>query len=110
MLEQVLPQRKLIKPHTHGADVWVYPLDGDVGVLVSNDVISVAAGAWVLKPRDVLHAMWNSGDRPVRIMEIITPGGSERWFEEVAVLAGDDTAGFEAACSRHHMAFFPDSP
>jgi hypothetical protein len=43
-------------------------------------------------------------------MEVLRPGGSERWFEEIADLGDSDTTGFEAACARHHMAFFPDSP
>ena len=100
----------MIKPHKHGDDVWVYPLDDEVGVLVSDDVIRVVAGAWVLKPRGLVHAMWNPTDRPVRVMEVIRPGGSERWFEEIAVLADGDSRGFEAACARHHIAFFSESP
>lgn len=110
LLEETMPPRRLIRPHTHGDDVWVYPVDGEVGVLVADDVISVVAGAWVRKPRGLVHAMWNPTDRPVRIMEIIRPGGSERWFEEIAVLADGDSRGFEAACMRHHIAFIPESP
>lgn len=30
--------------------------------------------------------MWNSQDTPARIIEVLTPGGSERWFEEIAEL------------------------
>ena len=109
VLEEVLPARRLIKPHTHGNDVWVYPIDGEVGVLVSEQIIAVCPGAWVLKPRDLPHAMWNATDRPVRIMEVLSPGGSERWFEEVSALPDDDRNGFQAACARHHMAFLPES-
>jgi quercetin dioxygenase-like cupin family protein len=110
LLEQTLPPRRLIKPHTHGNDVWVYPLNGEVGVLVSDDVIRVIAGAWVLKPQGIPHAMWNPTDRPVRILEVMRPGGSERWFEEIAALADGDIDGFEEACVRHNIAFFSESP
>ena len=110
VLEETLPARRLIRPHTHGDDVWVHPLDGEVGVLVSDEVIKVGAGAWVLKPRGLVHAMWNPGDHPVRIMEVIRPGGSERWFEEIASLADGDSRGFDAACARHRIAFVPESP
>lgn len=68
VLEETLPPKRLIKPHVHGNDVWVYPLDGEVGVLVSDDVISLSPGAWVLKPAGLVHAMWNPTDRPVRII------------------------------------------
>lgn len=44
VLEETLPRRRLIKPHTHGNDVWVGPLDGEVGVLVSDEVIAVLPG------------------------------------------------------------------
>lgn len=110
VLEETMPPRRLIKPHTHGNDVWVFPLDGEVGVLVGDDVIAASPGAWVLKPAGLVHAMWNPTDRPVRIIEVVRPGGSERWFDEIALLAEGDSEGFEAACVRHDIAFFPDSP
>jgi len=110
VLEETLPPKRLIKPHTHGNDVWVYPLDGEVGVLVADDVMEVLPGGWVLKPAGLVHAMWNPADRPVRLMEVLRPGGSERWFEEIASLADGDSHGFETACARHHIAFFPESP
>jgi hypothetical protein len=62
-----------------------------------------------LKPRNVQHAMWNAGNRPARIVEVLTPGGTERWFEEIAALPDGDRTGFESACRRHGIEFFPDS-
>src|ERR1700761_38553 len=56
------------------------------------------AGEWALKPRDVEHAMWNPTDEPARIIEVLTPGGTERWFEELAALADEDEQGFADAC------------
>jgi quercetin dioxygenase-like cupin family protein len=54
------------RPHTHRNDVWVQVLEGEVGVLVHDEVAHVAAGQWALKPRDVPHAMWNPSDTPAR--------------------------------------------
>jgi hypothetical protein len=33
-----------------------------------------------------MHAMWNAGSEPGRMIEIITPGGFENYFRELAEL------------------------
>jgi uncharacterized cupin superfamily protein len=78
------PRGRVIAPHTHQNDVWVHVLTGEIGVLVGEQTVSAASGAWALKPRDVVHAMWNAEASPARIIEVLTPGGTERWFEETA--------------------------
>ena len=37
-IEQTVPPRKLIPPHTHENDVWVYVLTGEIGILVGDEV------------------------------------------------------------------------
>jgi quercetin dioxygenase-like cupin family protein len=110
VIEETLTAGAFITPHTHRNDVWVHVLTGEVGVLVGEETAKAEAGAWALKPRNVLHAMWNAGSEPARIIEVLTPGGTERWFEEIAALPPGDEAGFRDACKRHGIAFFPDSP
>ena len=110
VLEETIPPGALITPHTHQNDVWVHVLTGQIGVLVGEQTASAEPGAWALKPRGVLHAMWNSQDTPARIIEVLTPGGSERWFEEIAELRPGDEEGFRASCLRHGIQFYPDSP
>jgi hypothetical protein len=39
-------------------------------------------GSYVLKPRKVPHALCNTGTEPVRVLEILTPGGLEGYFDE----------------------------
>lgn len=110
VIEETIPPGELITPHTHENDVWVHVLSGEIGVLVGEQTARAPAGAWALKPRDVLHSMWNAGAEPARIIEVLTPGGTERWFEEIATLAPGDDAGFRDACERYGIEFFPDSP
>ncbi len=110
VLEETIPPGELISPHTHQNDVWVHVLTGEIGVLVGDETATAGAGAWALKPRGVLHAMWNPRAEPARIIEVLTPGGSERWFEEIAALAPDDKTAFRDACQRYGIEFFPDSP
>jgi len=40
----------------------------------------------LVKPhtRSVPHAMWNVGVEPARILEVVMPGGIERYFEQIA--------------------------
>ena len=110
VLEETLVTKAFVTPHVHQNDVWVYVLSGEIGVLVGDDVSTAHEGDWALKPRNVQHAMWNAGNRPARIIEVLTPGGTERWFEEIAALGDGDRTGFESACRRHGIKFFPDSP
>jgi quercetin dioxygenase-like cupin family protein len=110
VLEETLVPKAFVPPHVHQNDVWVYVLSGEIGVLVGDDISTAVAGDWALKPRNVQHAMWNAGDCPARIIEVLTPGGTERWFEEIAALADGDRSGFDSACRRHGINFFPDSP
>ena len=108
-IEQTVPPRKLIL-RTHENDVWVYVLTGEIGILVGDEVEHAGAGSWALKPRNVVHAMWNRTDALARIIEVLTPAGTERWFEETAALAPGDREGFAASCERHGIRWLPDSP
>lgn len=110
VLEETLQPGAFVTPHVHANDVWVYVLTGQIGVLVGDDIASARTGEWALKPRNIVHAMWNATGEPARIVEVLTPGGTERWFEEVAALADGDDAGFAEACARHGILFHPDSP
>jgi quercetin dioxygenase-like cupin family protein len=109
VIEETVPSRRLISPHTHQNDVWVYVLSGEVGILVGDQIDVARAGSWALKPRNVVHAMWNAGTVPARVIEVLTPAGTERWFEEIAGLADGDRAGFDEACRRHRIHFLSDS-
>jgi quercetin dioxygenase-like cupin family protein len=109
VIEETLVPKAFITPHVHQNDVWVYVLSGEIGVLVGEELAHAAAGEWALKPRNIQHAMWNSASQPARIIEVLTPGGSERWFEEIAAIANGDSDSFDQACKRHGIEFFPDS-
>jgi quercetin dioxygenase-like cupin family protein len=86
MLEVVVPPRTLIKPHTHTReDEYSLILSGMVGARLGDDTVEeIPAGSWLVKPRSVPHAMWNVTDEPARILEVVLPGGIERYFEQIA--------------------------
>lgn len=86
MLEVTIPPKTLVKPHAHGReDEFTLVLDGAVGARLGDETVEeIPAGSWLVKPRGVPHAMWNVTDQPARILEVVTPGGLERYFEQLA--------------------------
>ena len=46
----------------------------------------LSPGGYITKPRGELHAMWNAGTEPARMIEVITPAGFEHFFAEMADL------------------------
>jgi len=54
--------------------------------------------------------MWNATAEPARIIEVLTPAGSEKWFEELATLDPDDPNAFDDSARRHGIRFLRDSP
>lgn len=86
MLEVTIPPRTLIKPHMHTReDEFSLVLDGSIGVRQDDRTVDdVPTGSWLIKPRSIPHAMWNVTDRPARVLEVVSPGGLEHYFEEIA--------------------------
>jgi mannose-6-phosphate isomerase-like protein (cupin superfamily) len=86
LVEHPIPPRTLAAPlHRHAnEDEYSYVLEGRMGALLGDAVVYADSGTLVFKPRDQWHTFWNAGDRPCRILEIISPGGFERLFEQAA--------------------------
>lgn len=114
MLEVTIPPRTLIKPHAHTReDEFSLILAGTVGVRAGDEVVeAVPAGGWLVKPRGVPHAMWNVGDEPARILEVIAPGGLEDYFTEIAPILREHgpewTARYRDAAERHGLEILDD--
>jgi len=69
-------------------DEYSYVLEGRVGALVGETVVVGNPGDVIFKPRDQWHTFWNAGEEPVRLLEIISPAGLERFFAELVDLGG----------------------
>jgi mannose-6-phosphate isomerase-like protein (cupin superfamily) len=124
LVEHPMEPRALAAPlHRHAnEDEYSYVLEGRMGADLGGEVVYAEAGDLVFKPRGEWHAFWNAGDEPCRILEIISPGGFERYFEElvdlgerptpeaVAEIAARyglefDFASIPALCERHGLRF-----
>ncbi len=59
-----------------------------MGALLGEEEVFAEAGDLIFKPRGQWHTLWNAGDAPVRILEIISPGGFEQLFREFGAFDG----------------------
>ncbi len=59
-------------------------LAGELGAQVGDEVITARAGEAVVKPRQLGHTLWSPGVEDARVLELIVPGGFERFFDESA--------------------------
>ena len=88
VVEVGIPAGTLVQPHRHAhEDEFSYVLEGRLGARLGDDELELTAGAAMVKPRGVPHALWNLGPEPARILEIVAPGGFERYFEEVGPIS-----------------------
>jgi mannose-6-phosphate isomerase-like protein (cupin superfamily) len=86
LVEHPIKPHHLCAPlHRHSReDEYSYVIEGRMGALLGDDVVYAGRGDLVFKPRDQWHTFWNAGDEPCRILEIISPGGFEHYFDELA--------------------------
>jgi quercetin dioxygenase-like cupin family protein len=114
LLEVTIPPRTLIKPHAHTReDEFSLVLSGTIGVRTGDDTVEeVPAGSWLIKPRNVPHAMWNVADEPARILEVVMPGGLEGYFEKIAPILTEHgpewTARYDAAAEEYGLEILND--
>src|SRR6478735_1238604 len=109
-----LAPRALAAPlHRHSReDEYSYVLEGTLGALLGDEVVTAGPGTWVFKPRDQWHTFWNAGDEPCEIVEIISPAGFEDFFRELAEVyaTGEpDLVRFADACARYGVDMDPES-
>jgi mannose-6-phosphate isomerase-like protein (cupin superfamily) len=90
LVEHPMSARALAAPlHRHTReDEYSFVLEGRMGALLGEEVVTAGAGELVFKPRGQWHTFWNAGDEPCRIVEIISPAGFEQFFAELVDLGG----------------------
>jgi hypothetical protein len=66
-------------------------LAGEIGFRSDDSEVVLGPGGYITKPRGQMHAMWNAGREPGRVIEIIAPGGFENYFRELGELLAGHT-------------------
>ena len=54
--------------------------EGEIGFRSGDRDVVLGPGGYITKPRGEAHAMWNAGQVPARMIEVISPAGFEHFF------------------------------
>nr|WP_221374920.1 cupin domain-containing protein [Actinoplanes polyasparticus] len=96
IVEHPFPVGALVAPHLHTReDEYSIVTEGEIGFRSGDREVVLGPGGSIAKPRGELHAMWNAGAVPARMIEIISPAGFEHFFREVAELIAAGPAAAE---------------
>jgi quercetin dioxygenase-like cupin family protein len=89
IVEGTIRPGTLIPPHTHSReDECFYVLEGTLTFDHDGVAEQAEAGTYVIRPRGIPHALWNSGTSDARVMVIHTPGAFVRMYDELGAISG----------------------
>ncbi|MGO4441718.1 cupin domain-containing protein [Mycobacterium sp. 2YAF39] len=110
IVEHPFPVGIITAAHRHtNEDEHSYVLAGEIGFRSDDNEVVLAPGGYITKPRGQMHAMWNAGTEPGRIIEVITPGdGFENYFRELGELLMSEPAADESSAPLHASAEFTE--
>jgi mannose-6-phosphate isomerase-like protein (cupin superfamily) len=87
VVEHPFPVGALVAPHLHTReDEYSIVTEGEIGFRSGSREAVLGPGGYITKPRGEMHAMWNAGSVPARMIEIISPAGFENFFWELSEL------------------------
>ena len=106
LVEHPMEPHALAAPlHRHSReDEYSFVLEGRMGADLGGEIVYAETGDLIFKPRGQWHTFWNAGDRPARILEIISPAGFEKFFDLMTDLAGRgelDPGGMAALAAQY---------
>lgn len=101
--------------HTHpGAEETFYVLAGRMEVWADGEASTASAGAFIIVPRGVAHALRRLSEEPVRMLTLVSPPGFEKIFAEVASLGEEsllaDPDRLVALAEKHGTVVLGDYP
>lgn len=103
----------LVPPHRHDAeDEYSIVLEGEIGFRSEDAETVLGAGGYIIKPRAQVHAMWNAGRTPARMIEVIAPSGFEDFFHELVDMnnaGAPDPAEIVRIAARYRHSFHEPS-
>lgn len=111
VIEHALPPGAIAAPlHRHTREDEIsYVLEGEITVQQGDTITTAGHGAYVVKARGIFHTFWNAGSTPARLIEIVAPGGFERYFAELERLippdGPPDTDEIAALAGRYGLEF-----
>ncbi len=93
LMEMAIPPQEGPPPHTHSREAEsFFILEGSLSFWVAGRKLIATPGSLVIAPPGFTHAFKNEGDKPARVLMLITPAGFEKFFQEMAApLTGDES-------------------
>ena len=77
IVEHPMEAHVIVEPHVHrDEDELSYVVEGTIWARVGEREVEALPGSYVWKPRGVMHSFWNPGPDPARVLELISPAGS----------------------------------
>ena len=113
IVEHPFPVGACVPPHKHTLeDEYSIVTEGEIGFRSGDREVVLGPGGYITKPRGELHAMWNAGPSPARMIEVISPAGFEHFFWSVseAAAAGPPDPEAIAALAAEHGLEMGDAP
>jgi quercetin dioxygenase-like cupin family protein len=115
MFETTLPPGSGYPPHAHRErDDVIFILEGSVDFDLAGQQVSAAAGTFIHIPPQTKFSAVNSGNSAARLLDCVSPGGFEAFFEEIGIPCTDrsapppagpvDLAQLAAVFAKHGMA------
>ena len=81
IVEHPFPVGACVPPHMHTLeDEYSIVTEGEIGFRSGDREVVLGAGGYITKPRGETHTMWNAGQVPARMIEVISPAGFEHFF------------------------------
>ena len=97
IVEHPFPVGALVPPHMHTReDEYSIVTEGEIGFRSGDREVVLGPGGYITKPRGEMHTMWNAGQSPARMIEVISPAGFENCFREMADMVADGPPQFPA--------------
>ncbi|MGI5288941.1 cupin domain-containing protein [Nonomuraea polychroma] len=85
IVEHPFPVGALVPAHLHTReDEFSIVTQGEIGFRSGDLEVVLGPGGYIAKPRGQVHTMWNAGQEPARMIEVITPAGFENFFHALA--------------------------
>ena len=87
----------LVPPHVHHREDEIsYVLEGEIGFRSEDQEVVLERGGYIVKPRGQVHARWNAGSTPARMIEVISPAGFENFFRALSEMTSVGPPDMEA--------------
>lgn len=85
IIENIVPPQEGPPPHIHySEDEIFYIAEGEFEMISGDRKFIARKGDVTIIPRETVHAFRNITDQPGKLWITLTPGGFEKFFEEVS--------------------------